>query len=83
MRWREKSGAWLLHAAVAYSYRGEIGEPYAWTPGLRGYRALMEVDRSARLANQQRLRALARTYGEEVRIFCAHDAVELALLAGS
>ena len=43
----------------------------------------MEVDRAARLANQTRLRTLARAHGDEVRIFCAHDAVEFALLAGA
>ena len=80
---RDEGGGWLLHAADAYFYRGEIGEPYECTPALRGYQRLMEVDRAARLANQQRLRALAREHGGEVRIFCAHDAVEFALLAGS
>ena len=78
---RESGGAWLLHAADAYFYRGEIGDPYECTPALRGYQKLMEVDRAARLANQHRLRALAREHGDEVRVFCAHDAVEFALLA--
>ena len=33
---REENGAWLLHAADAYFYRGEIGDPYECTPALRG-----------------------------------------------
>jgi hypothetical protein len=37
----------------------------------------MDVDRDLRLANQARLRELARHHGGEVRILCAHDAVEL------
>lgn len=41
----------------------------------------MEVDRRARLANQARLRQLARGHGDEVRMFCAHDPVEFACLA--
>ncbi len=41
----------------------------------------MEVDRSARLDNQARLRALAAAHGDEVRLFCAHDPVEFDLLA--
>jgi hypothetical protein len=36
----------------------------------------MEVDRQARLANQDRLRRLALDKGGEVRLFCAHDPVE-------
>lgn len=78
---REDDGNWLLHAADAYFYRGEIGsETYRCPTGLRGYQRLMEVDRKARLSNQARLRRLSldRT---DVRIFCAHDAVEFELLA--
>jgi hypothetical protein len=42
----------------------------------------MEVDRSARLTNQARLRQLSLDHGGEVRIFCAHDVVEFEMLAG-
>lgn len=81
---REDDGKWLLHAADAYFYRGEIGsETYECTPGLRAYQKLMEVDRNARLTNQQRLRRLSLDHGDEVRIFCAHDAIEFDLLAGA
>jgi glyoxylase-like metal-dependent hydrolase (beta-lactamase superfamily II) len=79
---RENDGNWLLHAADAYFYRGEIGsETYRCPPGLRGYQRLMEVDRGARLSNQARLRKLSIDQ-TDVRIFCAHDAVEFELLAG-
>ena len=37
----------------------------------------MADDDKARAANQERLRELARTQGDEVRLFCAHDPVEL------
>jgi glyoxylase-like metal-dependent hydrolase (beta-lactamase superfamily II) len=73
---------WLLHAGDAYFFREEIpqGEQAAHaphcTPGLRFYQRLMEVDRTARLLNQQRLRELAAHHGNEVRIVSAHDAVE-------
>jgi glyoxylase-like metal-dependent hydrolase (beta-lactamase superfamily II) len=80
---READG-WLLHAADAYFYRGEIGsERYECTPALRGYQRMMEVDRAARLRNQRRLRQLSLDHGEEVRIFCAHDAVEFEILSGT
>ncbi|AUW57304.1 MBL fold metallo-hydrolase [Sphingobium sp. SCG-1] len=75
---------WLLHAADAYFYRGEIGsKAYECPPGLRGYQSLMEVDRGARLRNQARLRQLSLEHGEHVRIFCAHDAVEFDLLSSA
>lgn len=74
-------GGWLLHAADAYFYRGEIGaEEYECPPGLRGYQRMMEVDRRARLQNQARLRQLSQEHGDHIRIFCAHDAVEFDLL---
>jgi glyoxylase-like metal-dependent hydrolase (beta-lactamase superfamily II) len=74
---------WLLHAGDAYFYRGEIGsERYDCPPGLRGYQRMMEVDRASRLTNQQRLRALSLDHGDQVRIFCAHDAREFEILSG-
>ncbi len=80
---RQDGGRWLLHAGDAYFYRGEVGsEDYHCPPGLRGYQKLMEVDRVARLANQRRLRRLSLDHAGEVRMFCAHDAVEFELLAG-
>lgn len=75
-------GGWLLHAGDAYFYRGEVGKPdYACTPMLRGYQRMMEVDREARLRNQNRLRRLSLDHASEVRMFCGHDPVEFALLA--
>jgi glyoxylase-like metal-dependent hydrolase (beta-lactamase superfamily II) len=49
--------------------------------GLRMYQTLMEKDRRARLANQQRLRELRRDH-RDVRVFCAHDPEEFEQLAG-
>ena len=80
---KEDGAGWLFYAGDAYFYRGEIGdEAYRCPPGLRGYQKMMEVDRSARLENQKRIRQLSLDHGEELRIFCAHDAVEFELLAG-
>lgn len=51
---------WLLHAGDAYFYRGEMREAVRrCTPALRAYQVMMEVDRRARLANQERLRQLS------------------------
>src|SRR3546814_13214727 len=43
----------------------------------------MEVDRQARLLNQDRLRRLSLQQAKDVRIFCAHDAVEFDLLCAA
>jgi hypothetical protein len=37
----------------------------------------MDTDRDQRFANQRRLRELKRDHGDEVTIFCSHDAIEL------
>ena len=73
---------WLLHAGDAYFFREEMNpELPRCTPGLRLYQRFMEEDRAMRLANQHRLRTLEREHGDRVRIFCAHDVVELEALA--
>ncbi|HYE01163.1 MAG TPA: MBL fold metallo-hydrolase [Alphaproteobacteria bacterium] len=71
-------GGWLLQAGDAYFYRHEmdVRSPRC-TPGLSAYQRMMEVDRAARLHNQERLRGLLRQHGGEVRVVCSHDAAEL------
>jgi glyoxylase-like metal-dependent hydrolase (beta-lactamase superfamily II) len=74
----DTGAGWMLHAGDAYFYRGEMRrEKRKCTPGLRGYQTMMEVDRARRMANQERLRRLSIDRTGEVRIVCAHDAVEL------
>ncbi|MCC5607154.1 MBL fold metallo-hydrolase [Nostoc sp. CHAB 5834] len=78
----ETSEGWLLHAGDAYFYRHEIGSPKrVCTPGLRAYQSFMEVDRKARLSNQDKLRALSLDHSNEVRLFCSHDAIEFKTFA--
>ena len=80
----EASDGWLLHAGDAYFFRGEIHENDPPCPaGLRLFQSLVEADHAQRTANQRRLRELERAHGSEVRIFCAHDPVELERLQGS
>lgn len=77
----ETPGGWLLHAGDAYFFRGEIHEQEPSCPGgLRVFQSLVEIDHQQRIANQQRLRELSRAHGSQVRIFCAHDPVELKRL---
>jgi glyoxylase-like metal-dependent hydrolase (beta-lactamase superfamily II) len=72
---------WLLHAGDAYFYRGEMDpENPTCTPGLRAYQRMMDSDRSARVANQERLRKLKRAHSGEVSLFSAHDYQEYAAL---
>lgn len=74
---RQPDGHWLLHAGDAYFYRGEMRSARRHcTPGLRAYQRLMEVDATARMNNQTRLRALSIKQRGSVTIACAHDPVE-------
>lgn len=69
---------WLLHAGDAYFYREEMNPSQRHcSPGMRFYQWMMEVDRNARLWNQDRLWQLSCDRGNEVRLFCSHDAIEL------
>lgn len=76
-----EGGGWTLLAGDAYFHRDEMpatrDTPVRCPPGLRAYQRLMEVDREARLRNQQRLRELAWTQSPGVRVMCSHDADEL------
>lgn len=78
----QRSSGWLLLAGDAYFFHAELDAEAPWCPpGLAAYQAMMEKDRRARLSNQQRLRQLHRTYGNEVDICCAHDVTEFERLA--
>ncbi len=73
---------WLLNAGDAYFYRHEMdSDQRRCTLGMRFYQWMMEVDRKARLLNQDRLRALSLERRKDVRLFCSHDAVEFKAFA--
>lgn len=75
---RRRDSNWLLHAGDAYFYRGEMRRARRrCPPGLRAYQRLMEVDATARMANQERLRRLSIEQRDVVSVACAHDPVEL------
>ena len=74
----DTGAGWLLNAGDAYFFREEMAlDRPRCSPGFAAYQRLMEVDRRARLINQERLRDLKRAHGSEVRVFCSHDVVEL------
>ena len=80
---RRPDGTWLLHAGDSYFHASEKDTPPAAPVALRTFQALMAVDDKRRRANQERLRELQRSHGDEVTVFCAHDPSEYAELAGS
>lgn len=72
---------WLLHCGDAYMHAGEM-DPRGrrCTPGLEFVQLFDDVDRLARMRNQERLRQLAREQIGQVRVFCSHDPTEFAQL---
>ncbi|WP_243733012.1 MBL fold metallo-hydrolase [Luteimonas yindakuii] len=72
---------WKFLAADAYFHIGEMEATPGCPPGLRFYQWMMELDRDARLHNQDRLRALCRD-ARDIDVFCSHDIAEFELLSG-
>lgn len=68
---------WLLHCGDAYFHPDEMNEPPSCPAGLALFQKAMEVDARERLRNQERLRALKRSSGKQIRLFCAHSPIEL------
>jgi glyoxylase-like metal-dependent hydrolase (beta-lactamase superfamily II) len=69
---------WLLHCGDAYFHRTEVAPVGGRTPaGIKWFESLVNVDKPARIANQERLREFAGNFGE-VKLICSHDPVELA-----
>jgi glyoxylase-like metal-dependent hydrolase (beta-lactamase superfamily II) len=66
-------GGWLLHCGDAFFFEGEIETPRRCPPGFRLFQRINDQDSQARHHNQDRLRELQRTHGDEVTLFCSHD----------
>lgn len=87
---RRPSGGWFLHAGDGYFFHGEKEQPPSCPAGLAVFQTLMQMDKRARLDNQERLRSLHAEHGpdsgaapdETVTIFSAHDAAEYDALVG-
>jgi glyoxylase-like metal-dependent hydrolase (beta-lactamase superfamily II) len=78
---RRPSGGWFLHAGDGYFFHGEKERPPSCPSGLRVFQTMVQMDKAARFANQDRLRALHADHGDEVTVFSAHDAHEYDALA--
>ena len=69
---------WLLHCGDAYFHHAEVQPAGGKAPlALRLFESLVNVDKSARLANRARLRALAQSRASEVTLICSHDPADL------
>jgi glyoxylase-like metal-dependent hydrolase (beta-lactamase superfamily II) len=68
----------LLHAGDAYFHHSEMDRDRRRCPPMLDlFQRIVEIDGEQRAANQRRLRQLVRESSDEVRVFCAHDPVEL------
>jgi glyoxylase-like metal-dependent hydrolase (beta-lactamase superfamily II) len=74
---------WLLHAGDSYFFHGQVATPPRAPFVLRLFQRRADMDRAERIANQERVRGLIAAHGDEVKVFCAHDAVELARFAAA
>jgi glyoxylase-like metal-dependent hydrolase (beta-lactamase superfamily II) len=72
---RQGSG-WRLHCGDAYFFHGEVTPSGHCTPGLKAFQTLIAHDNTARLHNQDRLRALNARGG--ITLNSAHCPQELA-----
>jgi glyoxylase-like metal-dependent hydrolase (beta-lactamase superfamily II) len=79
---RRPGEGWLLHAGDAYFFHGEKERPASCPSGLRAFQSVVQMDKAARLANQERLRELHDRHGDDVTVFSAHDSAEYDALAG-
>jgi glyoxylase-like metal-dependent hydrolase (beta-lactamase superfamily II) len=72
---------WLVHAGDAYFHAAQMDpERPRCTPLLSFFQRTVAIDRAAMLANQERLRELARDHAADVTVFSAHDPSELDAL---
>jgi hypothetical protein len=67
---------WLLHAGDSYFFHGQL-QASARMPLVLGlFQRRADIDRAARIANQERLRMLKAAHGNEVTIINSHDPVD-------
>ncbi|MEM9073134.1 MAG: MBL fold metallo-hydrolase [Myxococcota bacterium] len=69
---------WLLHCGDAYYHRASVTPGQHPPAGIRLFQRFSAVNHPQLLANQARLAELGTQ--RDVRLFCAHDPVELAAL---
>ena len=76
-----RSDDWLLHSGDAYFHHSEVAPGGDAAPrGLRLFERLASVNNAQRVANQARLRELARLAGGEVKLISSHEVAEFAAM---
>ena len=74
---------WLLHCGDAYFHQNEVRVDDPSCPaGLKLFQRIVAMDNRARLDNQERLRHLAGSHGQEVRLICSHDTDDFHVCCG-
>jgi len=73
VRGRDK---WLLHAGDSYFFHGQLQASVRMPLVLGYFQRKADIDRAARIVNQERLRALKAAHANEVSIFNSHDPVD-------
>lgn len=71
---------WLLHCGDAYLYHRQLDLNPQMPIGIRILEQVVQTDRKLRVENLARLRQLKQSHGHEIKIFCAHDPIELERL---
>ncbi|KIA61874.1 MBL fold metallo-hydrolase [Nocardia vulneris] len=69
---------WLLHCGDAFMHRGQLLDDGTAPVGLKFYQRATDVMHERRVHNLERLRSLRAEHGDEITLFCAHDAQQLA-----
>ena len=54
-----------------------MADPASCPPGLVAFQGMVGFKHGPRTRNKKRLNQLAREHGDEIQMFCSHDAVEL------
>ena len=70
---RRPSGGWFLHAGDAYFSAGEKQTPPTCPTGLSVFQTLVQIDKKARHANQDRLRSFHAEHGPGRDRRAGHD----------
>ena len=67
---------WLLHAGDSYFFHGQLRADARIQFALSIFQRRGDMDRAARVANQERIRQLKAIHGNEVVLFNSHDQVD-------
>lgn len=77
----DTGSGWLLHAGDAYFFHGEIECPPRRSLALSLFERIDAIDPDSMLKNLERLQRLAREERDDLKVFCAHDRIELARMS--